>query len=291
MASGTGPIKVLHFGLGPIGAAVVKQVAARKGFKIVGAVDIDPAKVGRDLGDVAGVGRAAPRQGVDDAKKAIKATKPDVVVLCTSSSLKKVLPQIEAILKLKVADRVDDRGAGVSDQGEHALRAGDPRAREEGEGRGARHRRQSRVRDGRAADHADRRVRARPGAAHRSRAGRADPAPAVPAEDRRRPDARAVPAQGGRRQRAARGAGRIGVDDCRRARLEARSDHRRDPAAHRDRDRRRASTSPSMPGMSAASSRTASATATACPSSRCTWRRTSGRPNRSTRSRSPGRRR
>ena len=36
---------------------VVRQVAARKGFKIVGAVDIDPAKVGRDLGEVAGVGR------------------------------------------------------------------------------------------------------------------------------------------------------------------------------------------------------------------------------------------
>ena len=64
MASRTGPIRVLHFGLGPIGAGVVKQVAARKGFKIVGAVDIDPAKVGRDLGEVAGVGRAAPRQGV-----------------------------------------------------------------------------------------------------------------------------------------------------------------------------------------------------------------------------------
>ena len=57
MASGTGPIRVLHFGLGPIGAAVVKQVAGRKGFKIVGAVDIDPAKVGKDLGEVAGVGR------------------------------------------------------------------------------------------------------------------------------------------------------------------------------------------------------------------------------------------
>ncbi len=38
----------------------------------------------------------------DDPVKAIKAAKPDVVVLCTSSSLKKVLPQIEAIVKLKV---------------------------------------------------------------------------------------------------------------------------------------------------------------------------------------------
>jgi 4-hydroxy-tetrahydrodipicolinate reductase len=102
MASGAGPIKVLHVGLGPIGAGVVKQVAERKGFRIVGAVDIDPAKAGRDLGEVAGVGRALRVKVSDDVKKAIKASKPDVVVLCTSSSMKKVLPQMEAILKLKV---------------------------------------------------------------------------------------------------------------------------------------------------------------------------------------------
>src|SRR6266851_3254973 len=102
MATRKGPIKVLHYGLGPIGAAVVKQVADRRGFKIVGAVDIDPAKVGRDLGQVAGVGRALRVKVSNDPKKTIKATKPDVVVLCTQSSLKKVLPQMEEILKLKV---------------------------------------------------------------------------------------------------------------------------------------------------------------------------------------------
>jgi hypothetical protein len=102
MAIRKGPIKVLHYGLGPIGAAVVKQVAARRGFKIVGAVDIDPAKVGRDLGEVAGVGRPLKVKVSADAKKTIKSTKPDVVVLCTLSSLKKVTPQIEEILKLKV---------------------------------------------------------------------------------------------------------------------------------------------------------------------------------------------
>jgi len=102
MASVTGPIKVLHVGLGPIGAGVVRQVAGRKGFRIVGAADIDPAKAGRDLGEVTGVGRALRVKVSGDVKKAIKASKPDVVVLCTSSSLKKVLPQIEEILKLKV---------------------------------------------------------------------------------------------------------------------------------------------------------------------------------------------
>ena len=102
MASKTGPIRVIHFGLGPIGAAVVRQVANRKGFKVVGAVDIDPAKVGRDLGDVAGLGRQLKVKVSSDAKKAIKSARPDVAILCTQSSLKKVLPQIEAIVKMKV---------------------------------------------------------------------------------------------------------------------------------------------------------------------------------------------
>jgi 2,4-diaminopentanoate dehydrogenase len=102
MAGRKGPIRVVHYGLGPIGAAVVKQVAERRGFKIVGAVDIDPAKAGRDLGEVAGLGRALRVKVSDDARKTIKSTKPDVVVLCTLSSLKKVLPQMEQILKLKV---------------------------------------------------------------------------------------------------------------------------------------------------------------------------------------------
>jgi hypothetical protein len=38
-----------------------------------------------------------------DAAKAIKQSKPDVVVLCTSSSVKSVMPQIDDVLKAKVA--------------------------------------------------------------------------------------------------------------------------------------------------------------------------------------------
>lgn len=103
MAAHSGPIRVMHFGLGPIGAAVVRQISERQGFRIVGAVDIDPIKVGKDLGEVAGLRRPLKVRVVNDARKAIKSGKPDVVVLCTSSSLKKVMPQLETILKLKVA--------------------------------------------------------------------------------------------------------------------------------------------------------------------------------------------
>jgi 2,4-diaminopentanoate dehydrogenase len=102
MGSHTGPIKVLHVGLGPIGAAVVRQVAGRKGFRIVGAADIDPLKSGRDLGQVAELGKPLRVKVSADVRKAIKAARPDVVVHCTTSSLKTVLPQIEEILKLKV---------------------------------------------------------------------------------------------------------------------------------------------------------------------------------------------
>jgi len=94
-------IKVMHYGLGPIGAAIVKQVAARPGFKIVGAIDIDPAKVGRDVGDVVGLPRRVGAKVSDDAAKALKSAKPDIVVLCTSSSIKKVMPQIETVLNAK----------------------------------------------------------------------------------------------------------------------------------------------------------------------------------------------
>ncbi|HEY2153174.1 MAG TPA: hypothetical protein VGH34_20365 [Vicinamibacterales bacterium] len=96
-------IRVVHFGLGPIGAAIAKQVAARSGFKIVGAIDIDPAKIGRDLGDIVGLPKRIGVKVSGDAAKALKSSKPDVVVLCTSSSIKKVLPQIEGILKTRTA--------------------------------------------------------------------------------------------------------------------------------------------------------------------------------------------
>jgi 2,4-diaminopentanoate dehydrogenase len=94
--------RVMIMGLGPIGAGVARQLATRKNFRIVSAVDIDPAKAGRDLGAVVGLGRrAGVRVGTDPAA-AIRKTKPQVAVLCTSSALKKVWPQVEAVLKLKV---------------------------------------------------------------------------------------------------------------------------------------------------------------------------------------------
>jgi hypothetical protein len=96
-------IRVMHFGLGSIGMAIVKQVAARKGLTIVGAVDVDPAKIGRDLGEVAKFDKPFGLKVQGEAAKALKAARPDIVIHATSSSLKKVLPEVEAILASKTA--------------------------------------------------------------------------------------------------------------------------------------------------------------------------------------------
>ena len=45
-------IRVIQFGLGPIGAGVARVIAGRSDFQIVGAVDIDKAKVGQDVGEI-----------------------------------------------------------------------------------------------------------------------------------------------------------------------------------------------------------------------------------------------
>ncbi len=95
-------VRVLLYGLGPIGVMVARQLGSRDGFRIVGAVDVDPAKVGRDAGEVAGLPRKLRVKVDPDARSAIKKTRPDVVVLCTSSSVRAVLPQIEGVLQAKV---------------------------------------------------------------------------------------------------------------------------------------------------------------------------------------------
>src|SRR3954470_21239295 len=95
-------IRVMHVGLGPIGVMVANQLLARRGFQLVGAVDIDKEKIGRDLGDLLGAGRRLRVKVTDSIASAIKTGKPDVAVLCTSSSLHAVVSQCEEVLKHRV---------------------------------------------------------------------------------------------------------------------------------------------------------------------------------------------
>jgi len=91
-------IRVIQFGLGPIGAGVARVIAQRPDFQFVGAVDIDPAKVGKDLGQLIGLERDLGIKVSDDAVKVLK-KKADVVMHCTVSSLAKAESQLAMIIK------------------------------------------------------------------------------------------------------------------------------------------------------------------------------------------------
>jgi hypothetical protein len=94
--------RVMIVGLGPIGAGVARQLAARRSFKIVAAVVVDPAKVGRDLGELLGLGKKSGVRVSDDVRQAVRKAKPQAAVLCTSSSLKSLWPQLRELLPLRV---------------------------------------------------------------------------------------------------------------------------------------------------------------------------------------------
>lgn len=92
----TSALRAVQYGIGPIGSRVV-EVAADRGIEFVGALDIDPEKVGADLGRVAGLGRDLGATVTDDEAEAL-ATDPDVVFHSTASSLEAVAGQLESAM-------------------------------------------------------------------------------------------------------------------------------------------------------------------------------------------------
>ena len=49
-------MRVMQYGLGAMGGLMVKLLAAKPDATIVGAVDRDAAKIGRDVGEAADIG-------------------------------------------------------------------------------------------------------------------------------------------------------------------------------------------------------------------------------------------
>jgi hypothetical protein len=87
-------IRVLQYGVGPIGASIVRLMRQKAALEIVGAIDRDPAKAGRDLGEVVG-SKDAPWGVLIAADSAGLLVKPvDVVIHSTSSYLPDVMDQL-----------------------------------------------------------------------------------------------------------------------------------------------------------------------------------------------------
>lgn len=91
-------IKVVHIGVGALGSRIVKHIMEkRKGINYVGAIDIRPEVVGRDLGEI-----------VDSKKIGIEVTDtpeeafdndPHIAIHTTVSSFEQVYPQIRTAVE------------------------------------------------------------------------------------------------------------------------------------------------------------------------------------------------
>lgn len=89
-------LRIVQFGLGPIGQACAR-LALDKGHQLVGALDLDPDRLGQDVGTV--LGRDPVGAEVRDDIEALAEWRPDVVLHTTSSFLGRIEGQLLACIE------------------------------------------------------------------------------------------------------------------------------------------------------------------------------------------------
>ena len=92
-------IRAIQYGVGPIGASIARLMREKHAIEICGAIDTDPAKVGRDLGEVVGASDAPWGVKISADASEVLEQSADVVIHSTSSSLPKVMDQLLACLE------------------------------------------------------------------------------------------------------------------------------------------------------------------------------------------------
>ncbi len=93
--------RVIVYGLGPIGSSVARLVLERSNLELVGGVDIDPAKIGKDIGQVVQGGRSLGIVVQGKLSGVLEKTEADVVLHTTNSYFDLFMPQILEILEAK----------------------------------------------------------------------------------------------------------------------------------------------------------------------------------------------
>ena len=87
-------VRIVQYGMGPIGCNVARVLFSKDWAQIAGAIDTDESKAGKDLGEIAGLGRKLGVSVSRDATKILTAVSPDIVVHTTSSYMRDIYPQI-----------------------------------------------------------------------------------------------------------------------------------------------------------------------------------------------------
>lgn len=88
-------IRVIQFGLGAMGSMMVRIILEKKELELVGVIDRDPEKTGKDLSDVLKIKKKTGVKIYSDAELAFKTLKADVMLHAAVSYVPKVWEQIK----------------------------------------------------------------------------------------------------------------------------------------------------------------------------------------------------
>jgi 4-hydroxy-tetrahydrodipicolinate reductase len=115
-------IRVTQYGLGPIGSATARLVDERDNLELVGAVDIDPAKIGKDVGELIGLDRELGIEAT--GKLAEVGAEADVVVHTTNSYFDLFTDQVLEILEagFDIVSTSEELSFPWTDNPDHAAR-------------------------------------------------------------------------------------------------------------------------------------------------------------------------
>jgi secondary-alkyl amine dehydrogenase [NAD(P)+] len=92
------PVRAVVYGVGEMGS-IMARLLVEKGAQLVGAVGRSPAKVGRDLGDVAGLGAQLGVRVSDDPAEVLAHADADVAVVAVASYLEPMFEHFAVCLE------------------------------------------------------------------------------------------------------------------------------------------------------------------------------------------------
>lgn len=96
-------IRIAQFGLGPIGIETLKLAATKPWAKIVGGIDIDPAKAGRSLAKITGLRSLRSARVYRSLDDLLHRTTPDLIFHTAVSRLKDAIAQIEPMTRAGIS--------------------------------------------------------------------------------------------------------------------------------------------------------------------------------------------
>lgn len=92
------PQKIAVWGVGAMGIGIARVFGEKAGMEVVGAIDTDPAKIGRSLSDFTGLESQSGVRVSATLAEAMTAD-PGIVVVATASSTRDVFPRIMEVLE------------------------------------------------------------------------------------------------------------------------------------------------------------------------------------------------